>query len=68
MEENIFVLSQGDIESCYPKDISKQDKPSMAQEFCQKINEKEDLFKLYDKMIDDKIEFEIIFEKIFKGL
>jgi len=67
-EENIFILSQGDIESYYPKDISKQDKPSMAQEFCQKIDEKEDLLKLYDKIIDKKIEFEIIFEKIFKGL
>ena len=66
-DENIFILSQGDIESYYPQDLSKQDKPSMAQDFCQKIKDKDTLFKLYDKIIDDKIEFEIIFERIFKG-
>jgi predicted ATP-dependent endonuclease of OLD family len=66
-DENIFILSRGDIESYYPEDLTNSDKPSMAQEFCQKIMNNEELFNLYDKIIDEKIEFEIIFDKIFEG-
>ena len=66
-DENIFILSRGDIESYYPEDLTNSDKPSMAQEFCQKIMNNEELFNLYDKIIDEKIEFEIIFDKMFEG-
>ena len=66
-DENIFVLSQGDIESYYPTEVigSKIDKPTMAQNYCDKMKKKEDLTSFCNKFCDNKIEFEVIFEKIF---
>jgi predicted ATP-dependent endonuclease of OLD family len=65
--ENIFVLSQGDIESYYPEEIvrSKIDKPTMAYNYRKNTKNKEDVVSVCKEFCDNKIEFEVIFEKIF---
>ncbi|QKF59080.1 ATP-dependent nuclease [Aliarcobacter lanthieri] len=64
-KNNIFVLEAGDIESYYPKEIARDDKPTQGQNYCELIDSKEKLFKEYSIIDEDKIEFELIFEQIF---
>jgi len=62
-EKNIFVLSQGDIESYYPDFVegSKNEKLKMAQSYCAEVKSLD-----YNEIFyDEKIEFKIIFEQIF---
>lgn len=63
-EENIYVLSLGAVESYYPKSTEGKDKPSRALNACKLLCENGRLEEICP-LIDDKLEFEIIFEKIF---
>lgn len=66
-EDQVFVLEKGAIEAYYPGSIIKDDKPSMAQSFCEKITTLQDLSPLCNKLEDDKLEFEVILEQIFNS-
>lgn len=41
--QNVFVLSKGQIENYYPEDIEGKDKPSKAQDFCRKYSNTDQL-------------------------
>lgn len=64
-EEKVFVLEKGAIEEYYPSDVIGSDKPTKAQNFCKKVNDKTALEALNHK-IDDKYELEHIFDGIFE--
>jgi predicted ATP-dependent endonuclease of OLD family len=64
-EEKVFVLEKGAIEEYYPNDVNGSDKPTKAQNFCKKVNDKTTLESLNNK-IDDKYELEYIFGGIFE--
>lgn len=64
-EEKVFVLEKGAIEEYYPNDVIGSDKPTKAQNFCKKVNDKTTLESLNHK-IDDKYELEHIFGGIFE--
>lgn len=64
-EEKVFVLEKGAIEEYYPSDVDGADKPTKAQNFCKKVNDKTTLESLNNK-IDDKYELEHIFGGIFE--
>ncbi|WP_323645014.1 ATP-dependent nuclease [Aliarcobacter butzleri] len=63
-EEKVFILEKGAIEEYYPYDVNGLDKPTKAQDFCKKVNDKTTLEALNHK-IDDKYELEHIFDGIF---
>jgi hypothetical protein len=63
----VFILEKGAIEAYYPDDITKDDKPSMAQSFCEKTSTREDLTTLCNKLEGDKLEFEVILDQIFNA-
>ncbi len=64
-EEKVFILEKGAIEEYYPSDVNGLDKPTKAQNFCKKVNDKIALEALNHK-IDDKYELEHIFCRIFE--
>ena len=64
-EEKVFILEKGAIEEYYPNDVNGSDKPTKAQNFCKKVNDKTILESLNHK-IDDKYELEHIFCRIFE--
>jgi predicted ATP-dependent endonuclease of OLD family len=64
-EEKVYVLEKGAIEEYYPNDVNGSDKPTKAQNFCKKVNDKTTLESLNHK-IDDKYELEHIFGGIFE--
>ena len=64
-EEKVYVLEKGAIEEYYPIDVNGSDKPTKAQNFCKKVNDKTSLESLNHK-IDDKYELEHIFGGIFE--
>jgi predicted ATP-dependent endonuclease of OLD family len=66
-EDQVFILEKGAIEAYYPDDITKDDKPSMAQSFCEKTSTREDLTTLCNKLEGDKLEFEVILDQIFNA-
>lgn len=67
---NIFVLERGDIESYYPKvgerKVPTGDKPTQGQKYCDLMTSKEHFLSEYEKIDGKKIEFELIFNQIFK--
>ncbi len=71
---DIFVLEQGAIEQYYPDTITGTDKPSRAQDFCEKVATRDAIlaccgeqeFLLDGKSVKDK-EFNLIFTHIFNG-
>ena len=70
---NVYVLERGVIEDYYPSEINGQDKPSMAQDFCAKVNTcdavldccGEQEFTRDGTLIKEK-EFNLIFGPIFQ--
>ena len=67
---NIFVLERGDIESYYPKvgerKVPTGDKPTQGQKYCDLMTSKEHFLSEYEKIDGKKIEFELMFNQIFK--
>jgi len=64
-KHNIFILEKGDIEAYYPDKVVGEDKPTQAQNYCGIITNKTELLAQYQQVHDSKVEFELIFEKIF---
>jgi hypothetical protein len=69
---DVYVLEKGAIEEYYPSTITGADKPSKAQDFCEKINTPElvlgccgeQTFERNGSFFSDK-EFNLIFRSIF---
>lgn len=78
-DENIYVLSKGTVENYYPPWTYADDKPSKAINACALLPDRESVLKISplvnthqdkdhdsEEKINEKTEFEIIFEKIFE--
>lgn len=71
---DVYVLEKGAVEQYYPTEINGQDKPSRAQDFCNKVNTRDALleccgeqeFQRDGNQIKDA-EFILIFSSIFNG-
>ena len=73
-QDDVYVLERGSIEQYYPDDISGQDKPSQAEDFCAKCATRDAILACCNDqefMRDGKLvkepEFNIIFGSIFRG-
>lgn len=69
-EKDVFVLERGAIEEYYPEQIAAGDKPSRAQEFCEKVSTREAVLACCGEQptyVDGGVEkeFNLIFGKIF---
>ena len=79
-DEKIYVLSRGTVEDYYPLWVYGEDKPSKAINACELLPDRESVLKIcpvvdiYQKdqnsegQINEKTEFEVIFEKIFETI
>ena len=70
-KEDVYVLEKGSIEDYYPEKVVGRDKPSKAQCLCNVVSDKNKILSLCsdipcDKDGEEKKEFEVIFEGIFK--
>jgi len=71
-EINIFVLERGQIEDYYPPEIARNDKPTMAQNFCREYDNKVAIYRALgftipgDEDEEELNEFTIMFGKIFE--
>jgi hypothetical protein len=68
-EEGICLLEKGEIEAYYPREVTGQDKPSRALDFCEKIDTRDKALALCDSIPvpfePARPEFELIFERVF---
>ncbi len=70
-ENKIFVLERGQIEDYYPPEIARNDKPTMAQNFCREYDNKETIYRalglitLVGEELVEPNEFTIMFGTIF---
>ena len=71
-EKNIFVLERGQIEDYYPPEIARNDKPTMAQNFCREYDNKEYIYRALGLITPDSEElvesneFTIMLGRIFE--
>lgn len=70
---DVYILERGAIEQYYPDNITGEDKPSRAQDFCTKVTTRETILACCGEQIVDMggtptsvKEFDIIFRGIFK--
>jgi hypothetical protein len=67
--EGICLLEKGEIEVYYPQEVTGQDKPSRALDFCEKIATRDKALTLCDSIPipfgPARPEFELIFERVF---
>lgn len=80
-DENIYILSRGTVEDYYPPWTYGEDKPSKAINACALLPDRESVLRISplvnahqyedhdsEEKINEKAEFEIIFEKIFEPI
>jgi putative ATP-dependent endonuclease of the OLD family len=69
-KNNIFILERGEIEDYYPPELENNNKPTMAQTFCRKYDNKTKVYQAFGFPLptetqDTTNEFEIMFKTIF---
>ncbi len=68
---DVYVLERGAIEQYYPENITGEDKPSQAQDFCTKVTRREAILDCCDKQRFERDGVEVSekeFILIFKGI